>query len=83
MNIIDKIKNNLINSEREGNKTAEFHYQILINADELKDINADELKDIDAEEFCQKLSLTDGYKSEFRKMIKLANHIKSKGKKII
>ena len=75
MNIIDKIKNNLINSEREGNKTVEFHYQVLINADELKDI--------DAEEFCQKLSLTDGYKSEFKKMIKLANYIKSKGKKII
>ena len=55
MNIIDKINNNLINSEREGNKTAEFHYQVLINADELRDI--------DAEEFCQKLSLTDGYKS--------------------
>ena len=75
MNTIDKIKNNLINSEREGNKTAEFHYPVLINADELKDI--------DAEEFCQKLALTKGYKLEFRKMIKLANYIKNKGKKII
>lgn len=60
---------------QEGKKIAMFHYQILIHAEELKDV--------DPIEFCKEIGVLESYKTEFKKMLRLAELMKEIGDKII
>ena len=61
-------------AERDGNKIAMFHYQVLINANELADV--------DAHDFCHRVGMKDSFATEFRKMLALAKLMKQLGKSI-
>ena len=56
-------------AEKTRDKIAMFHYQILIHADELRGV--------DAKEFCKEINVPDSYAIEYRKMLKLAEFMKS------
>lgn len=68
--LLKKIKNAILEAEKNGNKSVEIHYQILENAKALSVLSD--------EDFCREFNLTDGYKIEFKKMLKLANYIEQK-----
>ena len=69
--IVKSIEEAVHNAARENKKIAMFHYQILINADELKGM--------DAIQFCQEIKVPITYATEFRKMLSLAALMKEKG----
>jgi hypothetical protein len=51
-----------------------FHYQVLINAEKLKDL--------DPVAFCKNLGVPETYATEFRKMLSLARLMKEQGVKV-
>ena len=69
--VVTEIAEAVHNAEREGNKIAMFHYQILIHADELRGI--------DAIEFCNEINVPESYKIEYKKMLNLAQLMKEQG----
>ena len=52
-------------------KSAMFHLQILLHADELRDV--------DSVAFCKELAVPASYATEFRKMLNLARLMKEQG----
>ena len=71
MNNIKEIALEIAKAEQEGKKIAMFHFQVLKYADELKHYRA-----ID---FCEDVGVPESYKTEFSKMIKLAEIINERG----
>lgn len=69
MDIIEKIKQDIIKAEKKKEKTTMFHYQVLINAEEIKNY--------DPEEFCKLINMPVSFATEFRKMISLAQMMKN------
>ena len=62
--MIDDIKTAVQEAAGRRQKIAMFHFQVLKNATELKDLNA--------EAFCKEVAVPASYQIEFRKMISLA-----------
>jgi len=60
---------------QERNKIGMFHYQVLINAERLKDANP--------VDFCRAVGVPDSYYVEFHKMMRVAKTMGEQGKKII
>ena len=56
---------------RNKQKIAMFHFQILIHANELKNV--------DAVAFCKEVGVPDTYATEFRKMLGLARLMEEQG----
>jgi hypothetical protein len=73
--VIEQIKAAIHLAAGRNQKIAMFHFQVLKNADELAGI--------DPEGFCQEVSMSETYATEFRKMIALARLMKEQGAKII
>ena len=74
MNLIEVIEKELRESTETRKKYATFLYLVLLHADELKKY--------DPVDFCNKVKVSNGYKIEFNKMIKVAELMKEKGMKI-
>jgi len=62
---IQDISKKIADAASERNKIAMFHYQVLVNAEELRSINP--------VEFCREVNVPESYATEFLKMIKLAS----------
>ena len=60
----DEIAKQIANATRDGNKTSMFHLQVLKNAHHLAGVNP--------LEFCRPVGVKDSYKTEFHKMMKVA-----------
>ncbi len=71
----EEIKTAIYRAEKNKQKIAMFHLQILKNADELADV--------DPEGFCRELSVPKTYATEFRKMIALARLMKDEQIKLL
>lgn len=69
--VLDLIKTNLelAKTQDDGTKTAEMHMQFLINAPALDPLNVVEI--------ISYLGLSDSYKAELSKMLKLYKHLKT------
>lgn len=65
--IADRIKSATLS----GNKTSMFHLQVLLHAKQLADV--------DPVEFCRLVGAQDSYKTEFRKMLKVAELMEQEG----
>lgn len=69
--MIDQIKAAIQGAADSNQKTAMFHFQVLLNADELTGI--------DPKGFCKEVSVSEAYATEFTKMIALARLMKEQG----
>ena len=54
-----------------GQKMAMFHFQVLVNAAELRSVDGDE--------FCRAVDVPASYAAEFRKMLGLARLMRERG----
>jgi hypothetical protein len=72
--MIDEITRKVREAALGGQKIAMFHYQVLVNAEELKNL--------DAITFCKDVGVPETYATEFRKMISLARLMKEQGSTI-
>jgi hypothetical protein len=75
MDIIEKINRDIKEATRHNQKSVMFHYSVLVNASELSGI--------DPIDFCRDVGVPDSYGTEFRKMMNLAEFLKSNGLKIV
>lgn len=71
MSTVEEIRSSIREAETVRQKTAMFHLQVLLNAEDLDGVNA--------EKFCRELGLTRGYAREFTKMINLSALMKECG----
>lgn len=69
MDIIENIKQQILKAEKRKEKTTMFHYQVLVNAEQIKDY--------EPEEFCKLVNMPISFATEFRKMISLAKMMKN------
>lgn len=69
--LMEQIKGAIHRAAGGNQKVAMMHFQILINADELAGI--------DPKAFCNEVSVSEKYATEFRKMIALARLMKEQG----
>ena len=69
--MLEEIARLILQAERNGQKIAMFHYQVLINADRLEHVSA--------AEFCEAVGMKDSFKTEFSKMIALAKLMREQG----
>ena len=69
--MLEEIARQIRRAERNGQKIAMFHYQVLIHADQLSHMRADD--------FCQAVGMKDSFKVEFSKMIALAKLMREEG----
>ena len=67
----EQIKLAIEAAERDGQKIAMFHYQVLANAAQLRSV--------DPEEFCQWVGMSRSFATEFRKMLALARLMQDRG----
>jgi hypothetical protein len=74
MPIVKQIANDILSASIDNNKSVMFHYSVLLHANELRDV--------DPIAFCQEVGVPESYKTEFRKMIKLAEFMKQMGMKV-
>ena len=74
MAIVEKIAKDIRDASTENNKSVMFHFSVLMYANELRGL--------DPVEFCHEVGVPESFKTEFRKMIKLARFITQKGMKI-
>jgi hypothetical protein len=74
MSIVAQIANDIRSASTHNNKSVMFHYSVLLHANELRGI--------DPVEFCEEVGVPESYKTEFRKMIKLAEFMKQMGMKV-
>jgi hypothetical protein len=72
--VIEEIAIKVRDAELSGQKIAMFHYQVLVNAEKLKNI--------DPVAFCNDLGVPESYATEFRKMLSLARLMKEQGVKV-
>ena len=72
--MIKEISSKVHEAEKSGQKIAMFHYQVLVNAKELKGF--------DPVQFCKDIGVPESYATEFRKMISLSNLMGEMGTKI-
>ena len=72
--MIEDIATKVRDAAPNGKKIAMFHYQVLINADDLKGL--------DPVDFCKDIGVTKSYATEFRKMLSLAKLMKEEGVRI-
>ena len=68
---VEKIALKIKEAESEKNKTAMFHFQTLIHADEYRNL--------DAIQYCRDVGMRDSFATEVRKMRKLSQMIKDQG----
>jgi len=68
---IEMIASKIKEGERLKRKIAVFHFQVLIHADEFRDV--------DAVQFCRDVGVRDSFATEFQKMLSLAQMIKDEG----
>jgi hypothetical protein len=73
--VIEQIKSAVNRAAANNQKIAMFHYQVLKNADELEGV--------DPKGFCNEISVSETYATEFRKMIALARLMKEQGATLI
>ena len=73
--MIEQIKSAVNRAAANNQKIAMFHYQVLKNADELEGV--------DPKGFCNEISVSETYATEFRKMIALARLMKEQGATLI
>jgi hypothetical protein len=73
--MIEEIRRRVHQAAQDSQKIAMFHYQVLINADNLRDM--------DAIEFCQAIDVPETYATEFRKMLSLAIVMGNNGSTIV
>jgi len=69
--VIDQIKAAIQSAADTNQKTAMFHLQVLLNADELMGI--------DPKGFCKEVSVSAAYATEFTKMLALARLMNEQG----
>lgn len=62
--MIEEIRRRVHQAALDSQKIAMFHYQVLINAEALRDM--------DAIEFCAAIGVPETYATEFRKMLSLS-----------
>ncbi len=67
----EEIAKKIAGATQDGNKTSMFHLQVLKNAHLLAGV--------DPVEFCRLVGVRDSYKTEFHKMIKVAELMKRQG----
>lgn len=67
----DEIARQIKRATPSGNKTSMFHLQVLLNAKQLADV--------DPVQFCLLVGAQESYKTEFRKMLKLAELMETEG----
>ena len=72
--MIQEIAAKVREATRNGKKIAMFHYQVLIDAEELNGVKP--------EEFCEEIGVKESYKTEFTKMLNLAKLMKEEGTNI-
>jgi hypothetical protein len=72
--VIDEIAIKVRDAALSGQKIAMFHYQVLANAEKLKDI--------DPVAFCNNIGVPETYATEFRKMLSLARLMREQGVKV-
>lgn len=73
--MIEEIKKAVYDAALESQKMAMFHFQVLKNAAELKSI--------DPLSFCRNIGVPDTYKTEFRKMLSLAEVMRQQGVRFV
>jgi hypothetical protein len=73
--VIDEIAIKVRDAALSGQKIAMFHYQVLVNAEELISI--------DPTAFCKKVGVPESFATEFRKMLSLARLMKEQGVKVL
>ena len=71
MKTVETIKLALQKAQAKREKTAVFHSQVLLNANQLKNL--------DPHEFCRNVSVTKAYHIEFRKMLAVARTLSEVG----
>jgi hypothetical protein len=71
MKTVETIKLALHEAQAKREKTAVFHSQILLNANQLENL--------DPHEFCRNVGVTNAYHIEFRKMIAVARKLSEMG----
>ena len=71
---IEDIAAKVQGAETKKQKIAMFHYQILIHAQELKNV--------DATAFCKEIGVPETYATEFRKMLGLARLMEEQGVRV-
>jgi hypothetical protein len=69
--MIEEIRTAVHNASLENHKIAMFHYQVLTNAEMLREYNPIE--------FCHAIGVPESYQTEFRKMISLADMMHQMG----
>lgn len=69
--MIEEIRTAVHNASFENHKIAMFHYQVLTNAEMLREYNPIE--------FCHAIGVPESYQTEFRKMISLADMMHQMG----
>jgi hypothetical protein len=72
--VIDEIAVKVRDAALSGQKIAMFHYQVLVNAEKLKDL--------DPIAFCKNIDVPETYATEFRKMLSLARLMREQGVKV-
>lgn len=73
--MFEEIRQRIQEAELAGHKMAMFHYQVLINANELANV--------DAIEFCMDVGVPESYATEFKKMLSLARLIQEQGLRLV
>ena len=68
---IKSIASRIKEAERQNKKVAMLHFQILINADELRGFNA--------VKFCKEVGVKESYNADFNKILNLSQMIKEEG----
>lgn len=73
--VTKQIKSAVHDAANKNQKIAMFHYQVLMNADELEGV--------DPRGFCREIAVPETYATEFTKMIALARLMREQGNKIV
>ena len=69
--LLKSIASRIKEAERQNKKTAMFHFQILIHAEELRGENA--------LEFCREVGMKDSFATDFKKLMSLSQMMKDEG----
>jgi hypothetical protein len=73
--MISEIARRVREAANGGQKIANVHYLVLVNAEQLKGL--------DAVAFCKDIGVPETYATEFRKMISLARLMREQGARIL
>jgi hypothetical protein len=73
--MLKKIAQEIASAEMHRGKSAEVHFQVLINAERLENV--------DPERFCDEVGIERSWALEYRKMLKLSRLLRERGYSIV